>query len=55
MPRIADFHPKDCADIQRLGFHYSGVYTIFPENLNYPLDVFCDLNTDQGGWTVSMK
>lgn len=51
-----DIRPKDCADVLRYGYHYSGIYTIYP--LGYEQDgfpVFCDLNTQDGGWLVFQR
>lgn len=44
--------PKDCADVQRYGFHYSGIYTVYPQGRPGGLEVFCDLQTAGGGWLV---
>ncbi|KAK2176088.1 hypothetical protein NP493_684g00030 [Ridgeia piscesae] len=41
-----------CADIQHGGANKDGVYTIYPRGR--PLQVYCDLTTDNGGWTMGL-
>ena len=45
--------PSDCAEVLELGGTESGVYTIYPTYGEDPFFVFCDMETDGGGWTVS--
>ena len=42
---------KDCLHVQSSGTNRSGVYRIYPDST--PVDVYCDMETEGGGWTVS--
>ncbi|CAO2578347.1 Angpt4 [Lemmus lemmus] len=46
---------QDCAEIKRSGTNASGVYTIRVANMTRPLKVFCDMETDGGGWTLIQR
>ncbi|XP_063442647.1 ryncolin-2-like [Mytilus trossulus] len=49
----SDHNVRDCSDLDRE--HYrSGVYTIYPAG-GAGFKVFCDMETDQGRWTVFQR
>ncbi|CAL1302144.1 unnamed protein product [Larinioides sclopetarius] len=46
--------PMDCAELQENGVKKSGVYTIYPRSrlaTCQSIEVYCDMETDGGGWT----
>jgi hypothetical protein len=56
--------PKSCLDAKNLGAfnqagnQSSGIYTIDPDGFGFgmsPFTVYCDQETDDGGWTLVMK
>lgn len=46
------FTPRDCSEIQS---NKSGVYRVKPSQSRTSFFVYCDFETNGGGWTVSIS
>ena len=43
---------QDCSDVEAKGLVNSGMYTVQPVDSGEPIEVYCDMETDGGNWTV---
>lgn len=46
---------KDCSDYYKMGKRLNGVYQIMPDPKNKTFEVFCDMESMGGGWTVVQR
>ncbi|XP_072167981.1 microfibril-associated glycoprotein 4-like [Diadema setosum] len=47
--------PRDCAEVAESGPSASGRYLIRPTGMTQAFDVYCDMSTDGGNWTLLQR
>jgi len=47
--------PRDCSEIYKSGERSDDIYTVYVGRAQRRLEVYCDMTTAGGGWTVCVR
>ena len=52
---LSSMKPRDCSEIYNFGKRADGVYIVYVGTARFPVEVYCDMTTGGGRWTVCVN